>query len=204
MTETARRHESEGAGSDNRSAILAAAREGIAADGVRGMRLESIAAQAGVSVPLLYYHFESRAGLIRAVMANLGEAAPSERLRDRAPAEPAYDAIRDALMAELDDDPAVREDALVWGEIGASAVFDAKLRDELARVNAAWSGLVALAIGDGVEDGSIAEGVDPGVTADLLVSLVDGLCTRWLSGSLGLDAARAALDRGLSTLLRPA
>lgn len=203
MTETVRRHEAEGTAPDNRSAILDAARDGIATDGVRGMRLESIASQAGVSVPLLYYHFESRAGLIRAVMSNLGEAAPSERLRDRDPAEPAFAAIRDALMAELDDAPAVREDALVWGEIGASAVFDSKLRDELARVNAAWSSLVALAIGDGIEDGSVAQEVDPVLTADLLVSLVDGLCTRWLSGSLGLEAARAALERGLTAMLRP-
>lgn len=188
---------------DNRAAILAAARAAIAADGVRGMRLEAIAGRAGVSVPLLYYHFESRPGLIRAVMADLGEAAPSERLRGRDPAEPAYDAIRNALRAELDELPATRENALVWGEIAASAVFDPKLRDGLRRADDAWSELIATAIGDGTRDGSVLASADPALAADVLASLVDGLCTRWLSGSLELGAARAALDRGLEALLRP-
>ena len=81
----------------------------IAASGPEGLRLQEIAARAGVSHPLILHHFGSREGLVRALV----QEAASE-LRDRliaamaagdvAPAaqvERVFDAFRDGLAVRL-------------------------------------------------------------------------------------------------------
>ena len=44
-----------GSGGERREAILTAAARVIARSGVRGLRVEEVASEAGVSPPLLYY-----------------------------------------------------------------------------------------------------------------------------------------------------
>jgi AcrR family transcriptional regulator len=187
---------------DNREAILVAVASGIARRGVRGLRIEDVAAEAGVSAPLLYYHFGSRAGLIKAALDYAGEQAPSTALlhpSDRT----GFEAVEAALLAELDDEPAVRENATVWGEVSASAVFEPELRDDVRRVTDGWRQMVATGIRAGIDDGSIRDDADPDEMAEVLISLVDGLCTRWLSGTLSRDRARELLGAALGRTLRP-
>jgi len=50
-----------------RRLILTAAQEAIARTGPEGLRLQDIAAAAGISHPLILHHFGSRAGLVRAL-----------------------------------------------------------------------------------------------------------------------------------------
>lgn len=188
---------------DNREAILEAAVREIARKGVRGFRVEEVATDAGVSAPLLYYHFADRHGLIRAALAHAGERAPSSALRLALSGTSAYEAIESVLVAEFDDDPAVRDYAVVWGEVAASAVFDPELREEAHRVMAAWRSEVAGAIEAGVAEGSVRDGVDPVAAAEILVSLVDGLCTRLLSGDLEEARARELLRAVLARELAP-
>ena len=188
---------------DNREAILEAAAKMIAASGVRGFRVEKVAAEAGVSPPLLYYHFRDRQGLVKAALAYAGEQAPSTRLDADVEGRTGYEAIETALLAEFDDDPRVHDHAVVWGEVAASAVFDPDLRDDLHAVVAGWRDKVAVAIAGGLDDGSIRPDVDPVATADILVSLVDGLCTRWLSGGLSLERARSLMRDAIYLQLDP-
>src|SRR6202166_2356399 len=61
-----------------RRLILDAAQAAIARTGPQGLRLQDIAAEAGISHPLILHHFGSRAGLVRALTR---EAAAE--LRDR-------------------------------------------------------------------------------------------------------------------------
>src|SRR5271170_2707883 len=58
--------------------ILATAQALVARTGPQGLRLQDIAAAAGISHPLILHHFKSRAGLVRALTR---EAAAE--LRDR-------------------------------------------------------------------------------------------------------------------------
>lgn len=46
---------------DRQSLILEAAVRVIARNGVRGLRVEELASEAGVSTALIYYHFKDRA-----------------------------------------------------------------------------------------------------------------------------------------------
>src|ERR1700683_947293 len=61
-----------------RRLILEAAQAAIARTGPDGLRLQDIAAAAGISHPLILHHFGSRAGLVRALTR---EAAPE--LKDK-------------------------------------------------------------------------------------------------------------------------
>jgi len=201
MTAT-RESETVAAPAGKREAIVVAAATAIARSGVRGMRVEEVAAAAGVSPALLYYHFSSRAGLVRAALEHASEQAPSSRLGRDPEGASGYAALEAALLGELDDDEAVREAAIVWGEVSASAVFDPDLRDAVRTVTEDWRSRVAAAIRKGIEDGSIDDAVDADRSADVLISLVDGLCTRWLTGALLREEARRLLSEALGRTLR--
>lgn len=195
---------SRAAPSDSRTAILAAAARIIATRGVRGMRVEEVAAEAGVSAPLLYYHFHSRSGLVKAALEAASEQAPSTALRGGAvPAgATAYEAVEAALLGELGEDPTVRHNASVWGEVSASAVFDPELREDVARVTRTWRDEVAEGIRAGIADGSIRKGIDAAEEAEVLITLVDGLCARWLAGTIERDRAQELLAAELRGRLR--
>jgi len=64
--------------SDRRSALLEAAIKVIARRGVRGLRVEQVAAEAGVAVSLIYYYFDNRNGLVRATLEHANERAATE------------------------------------------------------------------------------------------------------------------------------
>ncbi len=190
------------AGGERREAILVAAARVISRSGVRGLRVEEVASEAGVSPPLLYYHFASRQGLIRAALQRASDKAPSAALRSEAGEMSGYEAVEAALLAELDDDRSVRDNAIVWGEVGATAVFEPELRKDVRQVTEAWSATVAKAIRRGVEDGSIRRGIDPDRAGEVLITLVDGLCNRWLAGAMERERARELLIATLGETLK--
>jgi AcrR family transcriptional regulator len=190
------------AGRDNRQAIVLAAANEIARNGVRGLRVEEVAAAADVSPALLYYHFESRAGVVRAALEHASEQAPSTALRSAPADRSGYEALEAALLGELSDDEGVRQAAIVWGEVSASAVFDPELRDAVRKVTEEWRAEVADAIRAGIADGSVRDGADPDLAADMLISLVDGLCTRWLAAAIDRDDARKLLREALEQAIR--
>ncbi|MDA0165836.1 TetR family transcriptional regulator C-terminal domain-containing protein [Solirubrobacter ginsenosidimutans] len=164
---------------DRRNLILDSAITVIARTGVRGLRVEVVAAEAGVAVSLIYYYFGSRKGLVRATLDHA-----NERAADAAPS-----GVRATLLAELDE--AARETSAVWGEIQASAVFDPDLREQVREATDAWVALVAGAIA------AEAPAVDAQAAAERLTALVDGLSNRWLAGSLDRERARALLDAAI-------
>ncbi|HEX9467854.1 MAG TPA: TetR family transcriptional regulator [Acidimicrobiia bacterium] len=78
-----------------RRKILAAALEEFSAKGIEGARVDAIAARARVNKQLLYYYFDSKDGLFRAVLR--------ERLAERAPQTAPADRTGPARLAELQD-----------------------------------------------------------------------------------------------------
>ena len=168
---------------DRRNLILDAAIGVIARKGVRGLRVEVVAAEAGVAVSLIYYYFGSRNGLVRATLDHANERA----------ARAAPSGVRAALLAELDD--AARDTSTVWGEIQASAVFEPGLREQVREATEAWVALVA----SGIE--AEAPQVDARAAAERLTALVDGLSNRWLAGSLDRERAQQLLEAAIASEL---
>ncbi|MEY9874534.1 AcrR family transcriptional regulator [Streptacidiphilus sp. MAP12-33] len=186
---------------DRRTEILTAATRVIARRGVRGLRVAELAAEAGVSVALIYYHFGDRAGLLRRTLEFISERA------DRYTTEPDNDPtdalapgseLAQALLLELQDIPEVRENSTAWGELRASAVFDPDLREDLASATLTWVHGTADLLGRSRPGGTAPAHA---AAAERLTALLEGLSQRWLSGSLPLEHARHLLSEAVAAEL---
>ncbi|MFI8460638.1 TetR/AcrR family transcriptional regulator [Kitasatospora sp. NPDC085464] len=175
-----------------KTSILEAAARVIARRGVRGLRVEELAAEAGVSTALIYYHFKDRTGILRQTLEFINDRA-ERYTTDRAPDAPpltAREELEQTLLLELQDTVEVRENSTAWGELRASAVFDETLREDLARATRVWVQEIAELLG-GVRP--MASAVALAGAAERLTALLEGLSTRWLSGSLPLAHARTLM-----------
>ena len=197
---TRRRRSGRGNASKNKAAILAVASRLIARHGIHGLRVDEVAREAGVATSLLYYYFKDRSGLIQEAFEYASEHAPSTALRLASDTRSGYEALEVALLAELDDNSEQRNYAIVWGEACARAVFEPELRATAQRITRSWRATVAGGISRGMSDGSIRSDIDPETTADLLISLIEGLSLRWLAGTVEVDAARELFTAKLAEL----
>ncbi|WP_030394085.1 TetR/AcrR family transcriptional regulator [Kitasatospora purpeofusca] len=181
-----------------KTSIMEAAARVIARRGVRGLRVEELAAEAGVSTALIYYHFKDRTGILRQTLEFINDRAErytTERDPD-APPPTAREELEQTLLLELQDTVEVRENSTAWGELRASAVFDETLREDLARATRIWVQEVAELLGV-VQPMSSA--VALAGAAERLTALLEGLSVRWLSGSLPLAHARTLLTEAIDT-----
>ncbi|MDJ0386336.1 TetR family transcriptional regulator [Streptomyces sp. G-G2] len=188
---------------DRQASILAAAVRVIARSGVRGLRVEELAAEAGVSTALIYYHFKDRAGLIRRTLAFIGERATGYTEEALTDSEDARALLLHLLLGELQDSARVRENSIAWGELRSSAIFDPDLREALAQSTRVWCRDTADSVADAQAAGLADLRTDPMDTAERLTALVEGLSERWLSGSLTLERARALLTGAVEAELGP-
>lgn len=188
---------------DRRTVILEAAARVIARRGVRGLRVEELAAEAGVSNGLIYYHFKDRTGVLRATLRFINERAERYTSKVAPSAEPAgpRDELVQVLLLELQDDAEVRENSTAWGELRASAMFDESLREDLAVATRTWVQEVAGLVADIAPATPMSAALAAG---ERLTSLLEGLSNRWLSGGLTVDEARdlmaEAIDMELARL----
>ncbi|MDH6539761.1 TetR/AcrR family transcriptional regulator [Streptomyces sp. SPB4] len=183
---------------DNKRAILTGAARVIARQGVRGLRVADLAAEAGVSTGLVYYHFKDRPGILRHALAFIGDRADRYTVTTEGPtaAHPPdrRTLLEQTLLLEFQDVPEVRENSTAWGELRAHSVFDPELREELAAAGAAWVAEVAghlAALCPDAPAGAVT------AAAERLTALLEGLSARWLSGLLPLEHARGLLREAI-------
>ncbi|MFJ6939686.1 TetR/AcrR family transcriptional regulator [Streptomyces sp. NPDC101118] len=182
--------------SSRKTSILEAAARVIARRGVRGLRVEELAAEAGVSTALIYYHFKDRTGILRQTLEFINDRAErytTERDPDAEPLTPREE-LDETLLLELQETPEVRENSAAWGELRASAVFDDALREDLARATLVWVQEIAELLGQvrPMNSAAVLAGA-----AERLTALLEGLSVRWLSGSLPLAHARALMSEAI-------
>ncbi|MGW2111610.1 TetR/AcrR family transcriptional regulator [Streptomyces sp. NPDC001948] len=176
--------------------ILEAAARVIARRGVRGLRVEELAAEAGVSTALIYYHFKDRTGILRQTLEFISDRAErytAQRDPDAEPLSPREE-LDQTLLLELQDATEVRENSSAWGELRASAVFDEALREELARATLVWVQDVAGLLG---RVQPMAPAVALAAAAERLTALLEGLSMRWLSGTLQIAHARTLMSEAI-------
>jgi AcrR family transcriptional regulator len=188
---------------DRRTTILRSAARVIAHSGVRGLRVEEVARQAGVSTALLYYHFSDRFGLLQHTLEHINQQASSyteAAIRDSSGARAELEQL---LLLEFQDDSMVVENSKAWGELRASAVFDDSLQESLRASTMKWSGDVAAAIRRVVRDEQITFEIDPDAAGERLTALVEGLSGRWLSGTITLARAQSLMREAIARELAP-
>ncbi|SDC71618.1 TetR/AcrR family transcriptional regulator [Rhodococcus tukisamuensis] len=187
---------------DRQTQILEAAIRVIAQSGVRGLRVEKLAAEAGVSTALVYYHFRDRAGVLRRALEHVNERA--ERYTEDAlvSADPRTQ-LEQMLLLEIQSTPTVRENSIAWGELRASAVFSDDLRDSLRATTQSWVGDVETLVGQAQAAGLVDPAVVPVDAGERLTALVEGLSERWLSGSITVERAQQLLAGAIAVELGP-
>ncbi|WP_225802990.1 TetR/AcrR family transcriptional regulator [Streptomyces sp. NK15101] len=176
--------------------LLEAAARVIARRGVRGLRVEELAAEAGVSTALIYYHFKDRAGILRKTLEFISDRAErytTHRDPDAEPLSPREE-LEQTLLLELQDSTEVRENSTAWGELRASAVFDEVLREDLLRATRVWVQEVAALLGQ-VRPMASAAALES--AAERLTALLEGLSMRWLSGTLQIAHARTLMGEAI-------
>ncbi|WP_329612368.1 TetR/AcrR family transcriptional regulator [Streptomyces sp. NBC_01383] len=186
--------------------ILEAAARVIARRGVRGLRVEELAAEAGVSTGLIYYHFKDRTGILRHTLEFINDRAERYTTAHAAEVGPLSprEELDQVLLLELQDTPEVRENSSAWGELRASAVFEEVLREDLAKATLVWVQEVAALLG---QVQPMASPAALAGAAERLTALLEGLSMRWLSGGLRVDHARDlmhdAVEAELGQLRQP-
>ena len=181
--------------------LLEAAWAVIAERGVHGLRVEDAAEAVGVANSTVYYHFESRAGLLAATMDYNEESAPSAPARSTSGT--GFERVSANLLSDLADGKKARENNVVWNDLNAAAVFDGDLRARVAGVNRKWTSDIAEMIRSGSIDGSVRSDVDPLEMAEILTALQGGLVTRYLIGAIPRSRARAILRSAITSYLAP-
>lgn len=190
---------------DRRSELLDATITVIARRGVRGLRVQEVAAEAGVSVPLIYHYYGNREGLLAAALAAVNDRADRYSTEAAHPAATPREELTARLLGELQDTPEVHTTSSAWGELRWASVFDDTLRPDVARLTAEWVDHIA-ALVEQVQDHektSDPDGRRPHETAEILVALVEGLSGRWLTGAIDVPHLRHLLELAVTRELPP-
>jgi AcrR family transcriptional regulator len=184
-----------------RERILAAAVRRIASDGIDDVRIARIAMDAGVSPPLVHYHFDSRETLLAEALRYSYTRAGDARISGgEIPAASHAEQLRLMIGQCLPTTPALAEDWVLWVELWLRAVRHPDMRpvaEELYGRLREWFGA---AITAGIEAGEFSADVDVMAVTDRTLALLDGFGVRALIGdsSVPLDRARAAVESSLA------
>ncbi|MFK0258178.1 TetR/AcrR family transcriptional regulator [Streptomyces sp. NPDC090445] len=181
-----------------RRALLAEGRRQFAADGYHNVVLSEVARAAGVTKGAAYHHFDSKAGLFRAVVAEIQQELGEQVAAAAEQHEDLWEQLRAGCRAFLaaGTDPAVRQILLVdaptvlgWDEW--RALDEESSARHLAEV------LAALAAAGVIAD-------EPVEALSRLLSGAMNEAALWIARGGDPHAAEQALDRLLAGLRTPA
>ncbi|MFG2982021.1 TetR/AcrR family transcriptional regulator [Streptomyces sp. NPDC048258] len=183
--------------------VRVAARRGLHAVGMR-----DVAAEAGVSLRLVQYYFQTKENLLLYGLRHLAEGlGPRVAGRIRAAGEnPGPRATIEALLMEaLPTDEASRTFHIVYTSYAALALTDPALAAQpfIDNPNAAEDALTGL-LQQAVDAKRAAPGTDPRTEAISLLAMSAGLGTSVLVGQRTQESAAAVLRHHLDRLLPPA
>jgi len=182
---------------DRRTAILLAVCRVIARDGVDGLRMATVAAEAGVSSALLHYHFATRDELVRQAFVLQDQRATEAAQRRLAEVADPRERVRRLLAEQLSDDADIRDGWILWSELQRLAIFSEDLRDAVVERSLRWIGMVAEQIGEAQAAGRVDPALDAAEAALRLTAFVDGLGEHLLIGSVPRAEAQRLLERVL-------
>ena len=175
--------------------ILGAAARCIARDGFRGASIASICEEAGISPGHLYHYFASKEEILVA-LTSIGLERFAERFAQMMKSD---DAIG-ALTAEIGRHKGKKKDpqAQVMSRLVLEMLVEADRNPAIAPIvrksSTTLRGLLMDFIENGQRRGQIDPGLDPAVTAGMLLSVMDGMRT------LTIRDPNADINRSLDML----
>jgi AcrR family transcriptional regulator len=189
---------------DARERILEAACDVIAEHGIDDVRIARIATLAGVSPPLVHYHFATREALLAEALEHSFELLGD--LRTTSAEEEDWSAAR-RLGWMVDQSlpfPGMGDrEWRLWLELWGQAARRAELRPVAARLYARYDAWIAEAVEDGIAAGEFSAR-DPRAVVQRLVAAIDGVGLRVLvdDPAMGLAHARRLIVEQLATDLQ--
>lgn len=188
-----------------RAQIAAALLRIAAARGLQAVTFREVAAEAGVSVRLVQYYFETKEQL---VVRSLGYLAArlDARIRRRAAELPApltrRQVVEVVLTSVLPLDAERRADALASTAAYAVALTDPGVAAAGVGYPESLVRYLAGVLAAAAETGELRPGIDPEVEASLLLALTNGLTSAVLGGLQSPATAQSLLAVQLDRLFR--
>jgi AcrR family transcriptional regulator len=182
--------------------ILDAACRVIVREGSHGLRMASVADEAGVSKALVHYYFSTRQELLRNAFA-WSEERWQTALSTQVEALPTgAERLECALCLSIDSDPSFSYQRALWNEVWSSLRFDDELRPRVERSYRDWLARLVALVEEGHADSSIAVTVDAADAGWRLAATGDGLESLLYLGLIDRERARELMLGSIQRELR--
>jgi AcrR family transcriptional regulator len=190
---------------ERREIFAAAALRVIMHEGMAGLTVRAVAAEAGFTTGALTHYFQSKDQLLIEA-SELSARLVRERMERAERTVPALDAIRKVAALALPVTQEIRGYWRIWLGYWERSSYD----DEVARVMRLrydeWRGRLERLVRRAQREGDVAASVNAREAAEALVALVDGVGVQVVLGVSRITAARqrALFDDWLDTVRAPA
>ena len=118
---------------DRKTEILEATCRVIAREGADGLRMGTVAREAGVSSALLHYYFDTRADLLMQAFEHADVKADEAAEQAITGIPSALGRLQRLLLIYAGADAVFRDDWLLWVEMWRSSIFDERRDSTTAR-----------------------------------------------------------------------
>ncbi|MES0833892.1 TetR/AcrR family transcriptional regulator [Nocardiopsis tropica] len=183
---------------ERRRRVAAALHRIAAREGLEGVSIRTVAAEAELSAGAVQRDFGTKEDLLRFALREALAAVSARISRVRiGPGKLTFaEGLRQVLLDLLPTDGDRLAEARVWSAFYARASVDADFAEVLAELDAQARTALRAALGYAAEQGELAPGQDVDSLVELLLVLVDGI---WLSAArrppgTSLDPQRRAID----------
>lgn len=173
----------------------------ILRDGVEGVSVREVAAEAGWSTGALRHYLGTKEELLVSAAGLVVERAVA-RIESRPRGTTVREAVRGALCAVLPLDGERRTEAFIWFAFAARSLVDRRVAEEHEMVFDGTRELCRIVTKDLDRGGWLAAGLDPEAEAARLHALLDGLAVHGLLGRIEEEEMLAMLDAHLDGMLR--
>jgi AcrR family transcriptional regulator len=167
--------------SDSRDHLLSAAEAVLAREGIAGLTLDAVAAEAGVSKGGLTHHYASKDRLVEALVVRMAEMWRSDYAQsiERTPPGPAR-----YTLAMIDHSVSCPEAMNERFRRATGALFAALVQNPalVAPLRAVYNDMMAKVAQDDLPQG----------VGEAVATMLDGLWLQWLSGMTDLQDGRVA------------
>jgi AcrR family transcriptional regulator len=177
--------------------ILQAVNRVIVRDGAHGVRIASVAKEAGISKALVHYYFATRQELLRAAFGYSSERWDQAIETELARASTGAERVERYLLASIDPSEPYGEHRALWNEVWSSLRVDEELRPLVEQAYRAWLDRLVELIDGGREDGSIPSSVDARAAGWRLGAVADGLDSMLYLDLVGRRLARRLARQSL-------
>jgi AcrR family transcriptional regulator len=188
----------------DRTEVLKAAGEVIAARGVEGTRFSDVSAASGVPVSTLQYYFGNRDDMIVATLRHVGaeELALVRRTLEETGHSSSWQQLVSLIRVGVaHDSTSPAHTWRLWVELWRSALRDDELRGDALDVAGRWRELLVSVIERGQRSGEFHEDVSAVTVAHQTMCLMDGVGIPAALADPTVSSPLALVTEAVATLL---